>query len=62
MSEKEKIVHVTTEHEYGGITATVTTDAGNVYTGRSHPSQGFLAPAEVSKERAITEATMKMNR
>lgn len=62
MASNERVVRVTTTKEAGGITATVTTDEGNVYTGRSHPSQGFFGNAEVTEEKAIREATKKMNK
>ncbi len=62
MSDQERIVRVSTTRESGGITATVVTDEGNVYTGRSHPSQGFFGNAPVTEEKAISEATKKMNK
>ena len=62
MSQNERIVSVTTTRESGGITATVTTTEGNVYTGRSHPSQGIFGNADVTKAGAISAATKKMNK
>jgi len=60
-SEKdEKIVHVSTKDESGGISATVTTDSGNVYTGRDHPSYHWSHTA--SEDNAIRDAARKLNR
>ena len=59
-TKEEKVVHVTTKEEQGGVTATVTTDAGNVHTGRDHPSYHW--DRSVSADRAIREATEKVNR
>ena len=56
---KETAISVSTEEKSGGITATVVTDAGKVYTGRSHWSDNFAG--DVSEDRAIRDATRKVN-
>ncbi|HEY3382633.1 MAG TPA: hypothetical protein VGK32_12740 [Vicinamibacterales bacterium] len=58
--DNEKVVHVSTKEEQGGVTATVTTDSGNVYTGRDHPSYHWNR--SVSEDRAIRDAVKKVNR
>ncbi|MBS1816985.1 MAG: hypothetical protein JSU08_03560 [Acidobacteria bacterium] len=62
--EREKVVHVSTREESGGITATVTTDAGNVYTGRSYPDYPIaglgLIKNEASEDKAVRDATRKI--
>ena len=63
--DDERIVSVSTREESGGISATVTTDAGNVYSGRSHdeyPMWGLgLVKDTASEDKAIRDATRKMN-
>ena len=62
--ESEHVVSVTTREVNGGISATVTTDAGNVYSGRSHddyPIWGLgLVKETASEDKAIRDATRKM--
>lgn len=58
--EDEKVVSVSTKEECGGYTATVVTDAGNVYTGRSHPLDSMFSDA--SEDKAIRNAVNKVGR
>lgn len=56
----EKPVSVTVKEEQGGVTATVVTNEGNVYTGRDHPSYHW--DRSVSDDRAIRDAVNKVGK
>ena len=57
----KRIVSVSTERESGGITATVVTSDGEVYTGRSHWSNTFMGRGEASESEAIKDAVKKID-
>ena len=58
---REKIVRTEVVEESGGWTATIYTDQGNEYEGRSHHTQGVFGNKNAGKRDALTKAREAFN-